>query len=136
MPCRLPAPPGGAGLCDSALLAPALLAPGEGPRYRQTSVGSVQPTVRRKWSWREGSVTAEEVSSRTELCALGRPRLLWSCFVQTYACALCQTRCAALCQRLRCILLHPDHPQAAAEAAERAQFDSQEALIAALYKLQ
>ncbi|KAL4432798.1 hypothetical protein ABPG77_008124 [Micractinium sp. CCAP 211/92] len=72
------------GLCDSATLAPALLAPGEEPRYRQTSVGSVQPTVRRKWSWREGSVTAEE---------------------------------------------------AAAEVAERAQYDSQEALIAALYKL-
>ncbi|KAL4458113.1 hypothetical protein ABPG75_012978 [Micractinium tetrahymenae] len=71
------------GLRDSAMLAPALLAPDEKPRYCETTVGSVQPTVRRKWSWREGSVTAEE---------------------------------------------------AAAEVEERAQFDSQEALIAALYK--
>lgn len=37
--------PCAAGLCDSATLAPAVLAPGEEPRYRQTSVGSVQPTV-------------------------------------------------------------------------------------------
>eukprot|EP00887_Chlorella_sp_A99_P008017 scaffold12.g8017.t1 len=50
------------GLCDSAVLAPAL-APGEAPRYRTRHVGDVQPAVRRKWSWREGSVTAEEAAA-------------------------------------------------------------------------
>ncbi|PSC73078.1 2OG-Fe(II) oxygenase family [Micractinium conductrix] len=72
------------GLCDSAELAPALVSPGERPRYRTKLAGEVQPTVRRKWSWREGSVTEEE---------------------------------------------------ARAEAEERSRFESQEALIAALYKL-
>lgn len=51
-----------AGLCDSALLQPALASPGERPVYRTVRVAEVGPTVRRKWSWREGSVTAEEVS--------------------------------------------------------------------------
>lgn len=52
-----------AGLCDSAELSPALVGAGEAPRYRTARVGDVQPMVRRKWSWREGSVTAEEVSA-------------------------------------------------------------------------
>lgn len=42
------------------MLAPTLLSPEEAPRYKVAEVGSVHPTVRRKWSWREGSVTAEE----------------------------------------------------------------------------
>ena len=48
------------GLCDDAVLAPALSSPQEAPRYKVERVGSVHPVVRRKWSWREGSVTAEE----------------------------------------------------------------------------
>ncbi|PRW33139.1 2OG-Fe(II) oxygenase family [Chlorella sorokiniana] len=48
------------GLCDDALLAPALTSCSEQPLYRTVRVGDVGPTVRRKWSWREGSVTAEE----------------------------------------------------------------------------
>ena len=49
-----------AGLCDEAILAPSLAHPNEIPRYKTACVGSVHPVVRRKWSWREGSVTAEE----------------------------------------------------------------------------
>eukprot|EP00775_Hariotina_reticulata_P012393 gene12393-12528_t len=48
------------GLCDTAVLAPALSSAGERPRYVSAQVGSVHPVVRRKWSWREGSVTADE----------------------------------------------------------------------------
>ena len=72
------------GLSDDALLAPSPSSPDEVPRYREAKVGSVHPVVRRKWSWREGSVTVEE---------------------------------------------------AAAEEEERTRYPSQEALIAALYKL-
>lgn len=72
------------GLCDDAILSPSLATPAEAPRYKTARVGSVHPVVRRKWSWREGSVTAEEKE---------------------------------------------------AEEAEQAEYPSQEALIAALYKL-
>lgn len=50
------------GLGDDAVLSLALVSPGEAPRYRTERVGAVQPTVRRKWSWREGSVTVEEAA--------------------------------------------------------------------------
>jgi len=49
-----------AGLSDAAVLEPSLASAGERPRYVSAQVGSVHPVVRRKWSWREGSVTAEE----------------------------------------------------------------------------
>jgi hypothetical protein len=48
------------GLCDEAILDPSVAHPNETPRYKTARVGSVHPVVRRKWSWREGSVTAEE----------------------------------------------------------------------------
>jgi len=48
------------GLCDDVILAPCLTSPGEAPVYKEARVGAVHPVVRRKWSTREGSVTAEE----------------------------------------------------------------------------
>ncbi|KAI7837221.1 hypothetical protein COHA_008947 [Chlorella ohadii] len=60
------------GLRDDALLAAALVSPEERPIYRTVRVGDVGPTVRRKWSWREGSVTAEEAAAEVAERALFR----------------------------------------------------------------
>lgn len=51
------------GLCDDFLLAPCLTSLDEAPRYVSLPVGSVHPVVRRKWSWREGSLTPAEVAA-------------------------------------------------------------------------
>lgn len=48
------------------MLSPSLISPDEPPRYTSARVASVHPVVRRKWSWREGSVTAEEQQAEEE----------------------------------------------------------------------
>lgn len=54
------------GLSDDAVLSPSLASPGEARKYTTATVGAVHPVVRRKWSWREGSVTAEEAAAEEQ----------------------------------------------------------------------
>lgn len=54
------------GLSDDAVLSLSLASPGEARKYTTATVGAVHPVVRRKWSWREGSVTAEEAAAEEQ----------------------------------------------------------------------